>query len=190
MRRLTDPRELAALAHPVRIGIMELLAIEGAMTATDLAERLGESPANCSWHLRKLAEHDFVEETGDGRGRRRPWRVTELGLSWDAEAAPTLADHQLSVSLSEMMLQRNLDRLHAARVKAPEEPPEWRAAMDVIQSASWLTDEELAARNAEINAILLRDLDRLTDPSKRPEGARLCEFVAWGVPVTFGEPAS
>ncbi|MEZ0578723.1 ArsR/SmtB family transcription factor [Nocardioides sp. MH1] len=190
MRRLTDPRELAALAHPVRIGILELLSLEGAQTATELAERLGESPANCSWHLRKLAEHDFVQETGDGHGRRRPWRVTELGLSWDSEAAPTLADHQLSVSLSEMMLERNLDRLHAARLRAPEEPPEWRSAMDVTTSASWLTDEELAARNEEINAILMRDLDRLTDPSKRPEGARLCEFVAWGVPVTFGEPAS
>jgi DNA-binding transcriptional ArsR family regulator len=190
MRRLTDPRELAALAHPVRIGILELLSIEGPQTATELASRLGETPANCSWHLRKLAELDFVEETGDGRGRRRPWRVTELGLSWDSEAAPTLADHQLSLSLSEMMLERNLDRLHAARALAPEEPPEWRAAMGVNQSVSWLTDEELAARNAEINAILMRDIDRLTDPSKRPEGARLCEFVAWGVPVSFGETTS
>ena len=27
---------------------------------------------------------------------------------------------------------------------------------------------------------------RLTDAGKRPEGARLCEFVAWGVPVQFG----
>ena len=96
MRRLTHPRELAALAHPVRIGILELLSIEGPQTATDLAERLGESPANCSWHLRKLAEFDFVQETGDGRGRRRPWRVTELGLSWDADAVPTPADHRLS----------------------------------------------------------------------------------------------
>jgi DNA-binding transcriptional ArsR family regulator len=189
MRRLTSPRELAALAHPVRIGILELLSVEGAQTATELAARLGESPANCSWHLRKLAELDFVEETGDGRGRKRPWRVTDLGLSWDAEAVPTPADHQLSMSLSEMMLERNLDRLHAARVRAPEEPSEWRAAMEVTQSATWLTDEELAARNAEISAILVRDLDRLTDPAKRPEGARLCEFVAWGVPVSFGEPS-
>lgn len=187
MRRLTDPRELAALAHPVRIGILELLSIEGAQTATELAARLGESPANCSWHLRKLAELDFVEETGDGHGRRRPWRVTDLGLTWDSEAAPTAADHQLSVSLSEMMLERHLDRLHAARLRAAEEPPEWRAAMEVSESATWLTAEELAARNAEIRAIMMRDIDRLTDPSQRPEGARLCELVAWGASVTFGE---
>ena len=190
MRRLTHPRELAALAHPVRIGILELLSIEGPQTATELASRLGESPANCSWHLRKLAELDFVEETGDGKGRRRPWRVTEIGLSWDSEAAPSVADHQLSLSLSEMMLERNLERLHAARAQAPEEPPQWRAAMGVMQSATWLTDEELAQHNAEINAILMRDLDRLTDASKRPEGARLVELVAWGVPVSLGEDPS
>jgi DNA-binding transcriptional ArsR family regulator len=190
MRRLTNPRELVALAHPVRIAIMELLSLEGPQTATELAARLGESPANCSWHLRKLAEFTFVEETGDGQGRRRPWRVTELGLSWDEEVSPTASDHQVSLSLSEMMLERNLDRLHAARVRTPDEAPEWRKAMGVNQSATWLTDEELAARNAEINAILMRDLDRITDPSLRPEGARLCEFVAWGVPVSFdGTPS-
>lgn len=188
MRRLTDPRELAALAHPLRLGILELLSIDGPQTATELANRLGELPANCSWHLRKLAEHGFVEETGEGTGRRRPWRVTELGLGWDSEAAPTAADHQVSVGLAEMMLDRQLDRLHAARLRAREEPPEWQAAMNSCESATWLTDEELAARNAEIREILLRDIDRVTDPSKRPEGARLCELVAWGVPVSFDQP--
>ncbi len=190
MRRLTNARELAALAHPVRIAILELLSLEGPQTATELADRLDESPANCSWHLRKLAELSFVEETGDGRGRRRPWRVTEIGLSWDSEASPSASDHQVSLSLSEMMLERNLDRLHAARVRTPEESQEWRRAMMVTQSATWLTVEELAARNAEIDAILMRDLDRITDPSLRPEGARLCEFVAWGVPVSFDGAAS
>ena len=61
-RRLRDPRALSALAHPVRLGIIELLATEGPMTASGLADRLDESPANCSWHLRKLAEHEFIEE--------------------------------------------------------------------------------------------------------------------------------
>src|SRR4051794_41982796 len=65
-RRLSDPRELQALAHPVRIGIMELLTVGGPLTATELADRLDETPANCSWHLRKLAEHAFVDEAGAG----------------------------------------------------------------------------------------------------------------------------
>ena len=190
MRRLTDPRELAALAHPVRIGILELLSVEGPLTATELADRLGETPANCSWHLRKLATMSFVEETGEGRGRRRPWRVTELGISWDDQTMPTAADREVSRGLSEMMLDRQLQRLRGAWARAADEPRAWQDAMNASESATWLTDEELAARNEEIRAILLRDLDRVTDPSKRPEGARLCEFVAWGVPVSFGAPPS
>jgi hypothetical protein len=31
--------------------------------------------------------------------------------------------------------------------------------------------------------VLRRHLDRLTEPGKRPPGSRLCEFVAWGVPM-------
>ena len=82
-RRLKDARELSALAHPVRMGIIEHLSVSGPLTATELADRLDESPANCSWHLRKLAEHGFVEEAGGGTGRQRPWRVPGIGFTWD-----------------------------------------------------------------------------------------------------------
>ena len=84
-RRLSDPRELTALAHPVRMAIIELLTISGPLTATELADRLDESPANCSWHLRKLAQHGFVEEAEGGKGRQRPWQVPGLGFQWDDE---------------------------------------------------------------------------------------------------------
>ena len=57
--------------------------MSGALTATQLADRLDETPANCSWHLRKLAEHAFVEEAGGGIGRQRPWQVRSVGLAWD-----------------------------------------------------------------------------------------------------------
>src|SRR4051812_49626096 len=86
-RRLSDPRELQALAHPVRMAIIEQLSISGPLTATELADRLDETPANCSWHLRKLAQHGFVEEAEGGKGRQRPWQVPGLGFRWDDEHA-------------------------------------------------------------------------------------------------------
>ncbi len=68
---------------------MELLTVSGPLTATELADRLDETPANCSWHLRKLAEHHFVEEAGGGIGRQRPWQVRSIGLAWDeSDASP------------------------------------------------------------------------------------------------------
>jgi len=183
-RQLHDPRELTALAHPVRVGIIELLTVAGPLTATELADRLDESPANCSWHLRKLAEYGFVEEAGGGTGRRRPWRVPVIGLSWSADDASPEEVRALQ-ALSEVTLQRQVDRFRAARSRLADESPEWRAAISANEYGTWLTASELEEINAEVVAVLQRHRDRLTDATKRPPGSRLCELVAWGAPVHF-----
>jgi DNA-binding transcriptional ArsR family regulator len=182
-RRLQDPRELAALAHPVRLGIMELLTVSGPLTATELADRLDETPANCSWHLRKLAEHHFVEEAGGGIGRQRPWQVRSVGLAWDeSDASPT--EVRAGRALEQMLLERQVTRFHEARNRLHDDGDEaWGDAATSTQSASWLTLDELDELNSEVRAILERYSDRLTDSSKRPPGSRLCEFVAWGAPL-------
>ena len=78
MRELTDSRTLRALTHPVRIALIEALLLGGAMTATEVGERMGESPTTCSFHLRQLAKYGFVEEAGGGKGRG-PAVAAELG---------------------------------------------------------------------------------------------------------------
>jgi len=182
-RRLSDPRELAALAHPVRLGIMELLTVDGPLTATELADRLDETPANCSWHLRKLAEHSFVEEAGGGIGRQRPWRVRQVGLAWD-DAGATPGQLRAGRALEEMLLQRQVARFQQARDQLVDDGErEWSEASNLTQQASWLTHEELDEINSEILSVLERYADRLTDTALRPPGSRLCEFVAWGVPL-------
>jgi DNA-binding transcriptional ArsR family regulator len=182
-RRLQDPRELAALAHPVRLGIMELLTVSGPLTATELADRLDETPANCSWHLRKLAEHHFVEEAGGGIGRQRPWQVRSVGLAWDeSDASP--GQVRAGRALEQMLLERQVTRFHEARARLHDDgDDDWGQAAQATQSASWLTLDELETVNTEIRAVLERYVDRLTDPARRPAGSRLCEFVAWGAPL-------
>jgi DNA-binding transcriptional ArsR family regulator len=162
---------------------MELLTVDGPLTATELADRLDETPANCSWHLRKLAEHDFVEEAGGGIGRQRPWQVRSVGLAWDeGDASP--GELRAGRALEELLMERQVSRLHASRAQLHDDGEEaWSEAAEVTQSASWLTVEELDDLNAELRAVLERHADRITDPSKRPPGSRLCEFVAWGVPL-------
>jgi predicted ArsR family transcriptional regulator len=168
----------------VRMGIIELLSISGPLTATELADRLDESPANCSWHLRKLAEHGFVEEAGGGEGRKRPWRVPGIGLAWeDVDATPE--QRRAAEALSQVTMTRALDRLSESRRRARDDSREWTEAAAGGEYATWLTAEELSAVNAELTEVLLRHLDRITDESLRPPGSRLCEFVAWGVPVYF-----
>jgi DNA-binding transcriptional ArsR family regulator len=183
-RTLRGAGELTALAHPVRLGIIEMLSLHGPLTATDLADLLDESPANCSWHLRKLAEHGIVEEAPKGPGRRRPWQMSETGLRWN-EAEATGEELQAGLALAEMTLRRSLERLRAALLRVAHDRPEWRTPGELTQTVAWLTADELAERNAAIAAVIQQDHERLEDPDLRPEGARLCEFVAWGVPVSF-----
>lgn len=180
-RRLREAREFSALAHPLRQSIIELLTVNGPMTATQLAGELDQTPANCSWHLRKLAELDFVEEAERGTGRQRPWRVSNVGFTVsEADLGPeSLAAAQ---QLESLWLQRALDRYHAARVAGLGEPA-WGPAMSCVEDVAWLTTAELAEINQTVRQAVAKHRDRLHDPASRPEGARLCEFVAWGVPV-------
>ncbi len=77
---LQEPRAMRALAHPVRIALLDYLNLVGPATATQCAAVVGESPSACSYHLRTLAKWGFIEATGDGRGREHPWRLTAHAL--------------------------------------------------------------------------------------------------------------
>ena len=181
-RRLRDPRALTAVAHPVRLGILELLTLEGPMTATELADRLDETPANCSWHLRKLAEHDLIEEAAGGTGRQRPWQMRQVGLSWGAEGAGP-EERRAGDALSRVMLERWVDRFLDSTSRLAESEPEWREASQLMQTMGWLTLEELREVNEGVTRLVRAYEDRLADPDKRPEGSRLVELVSWGAPV-------
>jgi DNA-binding transcriptional ArsR family regulator len=185
-RKLHDPRELQALAHPVRMAIIELLSISGPLTATELADRLDETPANCSWHLRKLAQHGFVEEAEGGKGRQRPWQVPGLGFQWDDEhGSASPEERRAAQALSEVTMGRAVDRLQESQQRMPEETEEWRKAQAGSEMVAWLTPSELREMNDAILAVLDRHIGRLGDDTQRPKGSRLCEFVAWGVLTYF-----
>src|SRR6476661_3785730 len=72
--RKMDTASLKALAHPLRVQILEMLSRYGAQTACGLGELLNESSGSTSYHLRQLAKHDFVREVeGKGTARERWW---------------------------------------------------------------------------------------------------------------------
>ncbi|HET8617147.1 MAG TPA: helix-turn-helix domain-containing protein [Actinomycetales bacterium] len=190
-RRLTDPGDLKAVAHPLRMAILETLTLHGPMTATEVGERLGESPSNCSWHLRKLAEHGFVTEAKGGTGRQRPWQSAHTGMQWDDPEPGQDAD--LSVAgraLTRILIDREVARLLEASERRPHDVPKWREASSITQSAMWLTADELAEVNHAITALLMAKRERLERPELRPEGSRLCAFMAWGVPNPDQMPAT
>ena len=76
--KLSDPKALRGYAHPLRMALIGLLRQQGPMTATQAAERLGESVPNCSFHLRQLAKYGLAERAPGADARERPWRATAL----------------------------------------------------------------------------------------------------------------
>ncbi|MFF8411971.1 ArsR/SmtB family transcription factor [Streptomyces omiyaensis] len=82
--RVLDPRSLRGLAHPLRMQLLRALRHHGPATASQLAERLGESSGATSYHLRQLAAHRFVEDDPSlGKGRERWWKAVGQGIRWD-----------------------------------------------------------------------------------------------------------
>ncbi len=76
-RRLSDPRVLRAIAHPVRTRILEELSASGPVRAADVARDLGIPANQASFHLRQLAKYGLVEEAPEeARDKRdRVWRA-------------------------------------------------------------------------------------------------------------------
>jgi hypothetical protein len=79
---IVDPAAMRALAHPLKWALMEVLLVEGAATSTRCAELVGESQANCSFHLRQLARYGLVEEAPTSSKKERPWRLSTVEQSW------------------------------------------------------------------------------------------------------------
>jgi hypothetical protein len=155
------------------------------MTASQAAARLAESPSNCSWHLRKLAQHGFVREARGGTGRNRPWQAVSEGLEWGSaedRAGDRPGSRIAADALTDVLVDQEVQRLRAARASRDTEPPDWREAAGLVQSQVWLTAEEASTLRTELSELLLRHADRSGHPERRPDGARLVSLVGWLVP--------
>lgn len=182
MREHTDPQELRALAHPIRLKLLEQLLFHGAATATELADRIAESAPNCSWHLRQLAKYGYVEDVPGDHGRQRPYRAVIRGNSWARSGeSPELA--LAGDAVSEVLVDREAGQLREWIRRRSAEPAQWQDATFLSQTITWLTAEELDAIGQEIKEIVLRHMDRVADPASRPDGARPIRMLAWGVPA-------
>lgn len=185
--KLTDPRALRAVAHPLRLRLLGLLRGEGPLTATHAAERLGESPAACSFHLRQLAKYGLVEEAGGGRGRERPWRATALFTSWPA--APDTPELAAATDLlSTVIAERYFDRLMRWLERRSSEPREWQARELFGDVAVHLTPDELGELDRSVQQLIEPYLERIANPAVRPEGSRRVMFIALGFPIDEAEP--
>jgi DNA-binding transcriptional ArsR family regulator len=146
---LTDGRVLAALAHPLRVALLYQLNALGSRTASQCAQALGETPANCSYHLRQLAKVGLVTREESGDGRERPWRSVYTGLSLhppldDADPEVVTAARAVRASLANVEIEEHA-RLARQYLRLEQRASrEWREAASVNSYSLRLTAEELA----------------------------------------------
>jgi predicted ArsR family transcriptional regulator len=180
-----DPKAMRALAHPLRMQLIEAIGLSdtGTLTATQASELLGESPANCAFHLRTLAKYGFVEEAGGGRGRERPWRLRFRGL----ELAPPWQDEESRLAAgaaTSIWIGRWMERARERLLRVLGYPPEWQEAAIASENATYLTAQEAKELSEAMRQLFEPYRARWHDPALRPPGSLPHEVLVFGYPLT------
>lgn len=180
--QITDPRALRALAHPLRLDLVELIGALGQATAATCARRLGTSQASCSFHLRQLAKYGFVEHAPPSEdSRERPWRLTDLDQSWSADAGPA-ADQ-----LERVFVQREADRILGWLAASDDQAEAWRQASFMGGMTVPVTVAELESIRAEIRGSLEPYVRRLVDRAGWPADVRFVRILLAGTPLDLAD---
>jgi DNA-binding transcriptional ArsR family regulator len=156
-RRISDPKALRALAHPLRLALLDRLMSFGEQTAAQCADAVGSTASNCSYHLRALARVGLVEPGSSSDRRERPWRATSTGLEFgpsDPASSPAAAG--VTLALDQLSLARDEELTRRARQRHDDQPRDWRAAEAYHNYALKLTAAELSQ--------LVGEIDRLVRP--------------------------
>ena len=170
-RTVTDPRALRALAHPLRLALLDHLMTFGPRTASECAEIVGSTPSNCSYHLRALARFGLVEAVEAEDGRERPWQSTATGLTFGRTEDPgfRLGEDTAERLLADRQIDDEAALAHQAVAQRDDQPEEWRDASLLTGYALRLTPDELKDLAANLDA-LIRPYIGLTR-ADAPEGA-------------------
>lgn len=155
--RITDPRALRVLAHPLRLALLDRLMSFGEQTAAQCAAAVGSTTSNCSYHLRALARVGLVERGESADGRERPWRSSSTGLEFGPrEAEAGRSSTAASRAVDELALARDEELTRRAVARHDTQPEQWRAAEAHNSYALRITPRELAQ--------LVGEIDRLVRP--------------------------
>jgi len=180
-----DPKMMRALAHPLRMQLIEAIGQSdtGTLTATQASELLGESPANCAFHLRTLAKYGFVEEAGGGRGRERPWRLRFRGIElvppWQDEESRLAAGAAASI-----WIERWMARAGERLMRVLGYPAEWQEAAIASECALYLTAQEARELSRAVDRLVEPYAARWHDAALRPPGSLPHEVLVFGYPLT------
>ena len=182
-----DLESLKALAHPLRVKIVDTLSTYGAHTASGLAEKLGESSGATSYHLRQLEKHNFVREVeGKGTARERWWERVPRAISLENKE---YRDSPAAKAASKIVLDEWTDtreRRLREFVDQGEDvlSDEWMDASTISLANIWVTAPQLAEITAAMQKVI--DDSALRYRGQRVVGARPALIQLATFPVIDG----
>ncbi len=173
--RLTDPKRLRALSHPLRWKLLMMIGDEETATATQCAEELGESVASCSYHLNMLAKYGFIEEAEGGQGREKPWKTVSGSYSISPEGLDE-EGAQVAEAASEAYLEQEFESIRTRLRARHGEPEDWRKIYGTRTSQMYLTAAEAAELTDRLADVMEEYQHRWQKQENRPADARRVEY--------------
>jgi DNA-binding transcriptional ArsR family regulator len=181
-RRITEPEALEALAHPVRLELINHLMTDGPATASACARAVGDTPSNCSYHLRVLAKAGLVGEVDSEDGRERPWRALTTGFDTEVEYDGPITPQ--AAELLAVSLQRDQRMVRDYLARRERVPRRWRGA-DVYSTYTLrLRPEELIDLTAKIDALIRPYIGATREDA--PRGSALVHLGLHAFPKELG----
>jgi DNA-binding transcriptional ArsR family regulator len=170
---------LRALGHPTRLRILAHLQLEGPSTATECAAEVGESASSCSYHLRTLAKHGFVEETETTDGRERRWQPRVLSVDFAAGADADEEFQAASALARAALLELSDDTVREYLQHERTFSSAWREAAAFLHTTIVATPAELTELTHAIQKLLA---EYAPSTRAKPRGARTVTVSVRGVP--------
>jgi len=167
--RPMDAAQLRALAHPLRLQLLEVLGSEGPATASRLARRLGESSGATSYHLRALHRAGMVEEAEQRNARERWWqRSSDLllipnSVPRDASAVERAELQAAHSQIESIFVERDEGAMRRWMDVRYDLPLEW-------QDAQWIGNFRMWGTAAEIRAFVQAVIELAEPLRKAPAG--------------------
>lgn len=185
-REITDPKAMRALAHPVRLAVLDAMRHEGELTATRAAALLNQSPGNMSWHLQMLAKYGFIVEAEGAKGRSRPWKIAPGTNRFNpTEAVPGSLDAAERLVIT--VLDRSFEQLQEWWRQHNDFGDAWFNASFIKEDTSFLTPAELAEISEQMDQLVSR-YDERSDPAQRPADALPVHMVTFAHPMPRTKP--
>ncbi len=182
-RRITEPEALDALAHPVRLELLSHLIATGAATASECARAIGDTPSNCSYHLRLLAKVGLVAEAQSDDGRERPWQALITGFdTGSADPDAPVSEREAELDALSMQRDHRLQREYLA--SRHEVPSAWRRADVYSTYALRLTPRELTELGARIDAVIRPYISATRE--ENPPGSAVVHLGLQAFPIGLG----